>query len=378
MPNPLPSERLRSHSVADAELPELPDHVHATGAVPGASFASGSPAGGGFASFVLCATGFVLAAGGVALAAAPHFSWQLVRIGRELAALGLDNGVLVVGGLTLFALGLVHRAVMTAASAPTPHGESESAPLGAAIDELTTDLDLVRQSVLQVASEVQSLAQEQTSLHAELRDRHEQPAGTPAEPSTGSQHEAIFRLAASLDQLNARIDERMHGLDVQLRGHFQGVAEAVHESREAIDGRLRTLSAQVRARSVPVDLPSRPTAPPLSARAGRGEHSLEREPAPIGPDEPLEILVDLEDSPASPDQDLDESTLEFFATIEDLDQMVSGGKPPSSPATSRPAAPLHRGSPEAAPPALPDPAAGEDRLESLLPEESIRRHRPRT
>ena len=371
-------------SIESAGIPELPaDHLplhhHETEeAYDSVEYATPASTGG-FGSFVLSSTGFLLAAGGLALATAPHFSWQLTKVGRELASMGLESGTFVVGGLLLFGLGLVYRAVHAAASRTTPVRDEGMNELGLYVEDLATDLALLRESTMHVCSQVEGFGQHQEALHQELRAGHHHAAEAEGRGAV-SQHEAMFRLAASLDQLNARIDERMHHMDVQLRGHFQGVGEAIRESRESMDEGMRALSSRIQARSVDHTLPERTGAPSLAdlAESFDNGHGAGGDQGT----EELEVLVELEDPYET---ERDESSQEFFDTLEQLDQLVSRVEH-ETPALALDFDGLDFGEFEGTtdavgktpepPPVRPDPEPeyeDGDRLESLLPDDAVRR-----
>ena len=292
-----PMEASPDESLMDSEVPE--EHFPVLECLPEESFAPIPPRGMGTDSLLLLTTGFFLAVGGLALAAAPQYSWQVVKISRLLAGMGIESGTLLVGGLLLFALGLVLRAVVFHGSQPGPEESDEQSDFSLIAEQLATDLARVRHSVLQVTEEVVGMSESQATFLQEQR-------AEAALEEKGPQHDAVFRLAASLDQLNARVDERLHHMDVQLRGHFQGVGDAIRDSREAMDARMCVISAQVQAQGVDSRVPIHSEAPSLAGLATE--------------DEELEIVVDLEQGADA----LDESTMEFFETIEDLDELVSG------------------------------------------------------
>ncbi len=293
-----PMEDSHDESLPDSGSPE--EHLPVLECLPEESFAPQPPRKMGFDSLLLFTTGFLLAAGGLALAAAPEYSWQVVKIGRLLAGMGIESGTLIVGGFVMFALGFVHRAVVFHGTQPSPEESDEQAEFRLVTEQLATDLAQVRHSVMQVSEELVGMSESQSTFLQEQRAEAFQEEKSP-------QHDAVFRLAASLDQLNARVDERLHAMDVQLRGHFDGVGEAIRGTREAMDARMCALSTQMQAQGVDSAVPSHSEGPSLAGMATE-------EP------EELEIVVDLEQGVDPPD----ESSMEFFETIEELDELVSG------------------------------------------------------
>lgn len=183
------------------------------------------------AGFFLFWTGFLVAALGVALPLAHYFSLPDYQVGERLAELNIENGELIIGGLMLLAMGLVVRSAVRAArfgSSGTSSTRDDSDFLLVA-DQLATDVAQVLTSVMQISEEVTTLAQS----HRDFLQRQ-----SDDEANTDRQENALFRLAASLDKLNAHIDERVHGLDVQVRSHFDSIANAVHETRQLIEAHV--------------------------------------------------------------------------------------------------------------------------------------------
>ena len=169
---------------------------------------------------LLIALGFVLLATGVGFATAPHYSWQVTKVARQAAAYGVQNGVLILGGLVFFGLGLVARA----SAAPRKSEEPQEHPLEDELrllnEQLSGKLGQLRTSLLQISEGMGALSAQQQAQFAEQRtERPEVP-----------QQDGLFRLAASLDKLNAHFDERIHGIDLQLRSAFESLAAEIRRT----------------------------------------------------------------------------------------------------------------------------------------------------
>jgi hypothetical protein len=177
--------------------------------------------GAGFLFFL----GFCLVAAGVGFAAAPHYSWTVTKIARQVAALGLQNGVLVVGGLTLFGLGIVARG----RGNPVSEAVEDDAPneeLHLLNEQVSAKFSQTRTALLQLSEGQRTLASQLQALHQKADER---PA--PVEAPQNNNQDALFRLAASLDKLNAHVDERIHSIDLQLRSGLESLAGELRRSR---------------------------------------------------------------------------------------------------------------------------------------------------
>ena len=225
--------------------------------------------GGGWVHFFL---GTVLLGGAVALALAPEFSWRLTKIGEELQGYGVETGVLMLAGLIFFGLGFGTRSANRAATKaiaripqPEPPPASSDSDFLLVADQLATDLAQVRTSLLQISEELTGVGDSQRLLVKKVID--------DAQP-TEEEHNAVFRLAASVDKLNAHIDERLHGFDLQFRSSFESVTNAVHETHMALEARIDQMSAAIAAAPAPAEAPAAPAAP-AELEFASGEPSLE-------------------------------------------------------------------------------------------------------
>ena len=170
------------------------------------------------------------------------------------------NGELFVGGLLLLAMGLVLRTAVKVARAQPAGGSGSSShdesDFILVADQLATDVAQCLSSVMKISEEVSVLAQGQ-------RDAMQRQSSDGS--NTDRQETAIFTLAASIDKLNAHIDERVHGLDVQMRSRFDNIANAIHETRQALEshqvGGLAQTPRPLAAAPAPMAAPMAPAAP---------------------------------------------------------------------------------------------------------------------
>lgn len=303
---------------------------------------TGKVKGGGYA-LLLYLTGIGMAGSGVALALAPRISWQLTKVVRKLQPYGVDNSTLVVGGVVIFALGWVVRATVRAARSATQMQPDTSADLQLVTDQLASDLAVVKRAVSGLADRISAVAQGQQQL---LEMAVSQPAADGGQVS--DQQNALFRLAASLDQLGAKMDERIHCLDTEIRAKIEGVRHAVDESRSAVEARFGGQNLGGPA------LGGQALGSPF-ATVDAGVVHVEDQLV----DEELDVLVELEKELLEGD----EPHLEFFDTVEDLDTVVlteEGAMNGLDTAAENP--------PEPRSP-LPNSTLSEEALDALLPDD---------
>lgn len=256
--------------------------------------------GAGFLFFL----GFCLIAAGVGFAAAPHYSWTVTKIARQATALGVQNGVLVVGGLILFGLAIVARSRGGSTTVVSSEDDTSGEELHLLNEQLSAKFSQTRTALLQLSEGQRALGSQLQALQQRVE---EQP--TQQEPAPNQNQDAIFRLAASLDKLNAHFDERIHGIDLQLRSGLETLAGELRRSRS--------------------ERPAIP-APPVPAR---------REPARSQPSTSM----------------APEGAIDFYETMQKLDAIAGGAEAGSPPQRRDPPAPFG--------------SSSGTTLDSLLPEE---------
>lgn len=232
--------------------------------------------------------GALLSLFGLSLALAPEFSWQLTKIGRALAAAGIESGTLIVGGLVFAGLGQVARQKPTAVAAvPTPEPLDANNELRFISDQLVTQLSHLQTSTLQIAEDVAGISEVQKSFFLKLDGKDD----------LAEEHrDALFRLAASLDKLNAHFDERIHAIDLQVRSGLDGLIQAIGQTRQHLERHIDASASKFSAKM----------SPPTSASSS--------------PSEELHVLVELEEpSESGPESE------DFFGTsLERLDEISRG------------------------------------------------------
>lgn len=189
-------------------------------------FATGPQKGAGAGFLFLL--GFALVATGVGFALAPHYSWQVTKIAHRASELGVQNGVLLVGGLVLFGLSIVARSAGATTTVDTgSHHDALQADLQVLDEQLSAKIGQLRTALMQVQEGVNGVANQQ-------QEHFSRQQGSRGEGADHSQ-EALFRLAASLDKLHAHFDERVHAVDLQLRSGFESLLNVSHDLRRVLD-----------------------------------------------------------------------------------------------------------------------------------------------
>jgi len=182
--------------------------------------------GGGFGHGLLLSLGALLLAGGLALGFAPRYSWQATRIARQVTRLGFDPVLIGASGLLLFSLGVLGSSL----ARRIRHAPRPDARLGPALDQVAFD-------VAQLDAGLEELAEEMRLLRAghDALARHHESQDQEKE----SPYDAVFRLAASLDHVHAKLDERLGSVGSELRREVASVASTVKDGRAAIDEGVR-------------------------------------------------------------------------------------------------------------------------------------------
>ncbi len=181
---------------------------------------------GGAESVLLFLTGFAVAAGGLALAAAPNMSWHLSKIALKLESMGIHSGTFIMGGLVLLGLGMVTRSLAHAVHAASAD-PSLFAQLADDVTRTRASVGRLDRRVALVGKTVQTQGQSQSEALAALPSQSRAALETALaqskgdEEQRGSKSDALWRLAASVDQLGARLDrgleEQRKLMEAQLR-----------------------------------------------------------------------------------------------------------------------------------------------------------------
>ena len=188
-------------------------------------------------SIILLAMGFILFAAGIALVVAPDYSERARSLADFLARFaGLQSGVLVLGGLVFFSLGVLSRGItrenssvrITSASPDRDDGVD----LSPAIEQLADEMAQLGATVQQVSSDV-GKASETLQHLLQAQDAHPHDSGHAQQPL---EHDPLFRLASSLDQMNARLDKRMNELSARVDERIANLGDLLQAGAKGTGG----------------------------------------------------------------------------------------------------------------------------------------------
>lgn len=191
----------------------------------------------GIVSWALSVTGFAAAVSGLVLSKSQHFSWTLHEYARELQAMSFDSGTLILGGLSLMGLGIAIRSSSAAAKARHELREVRDQEPGAEqMSELDLTLRAVSRTVNTMHQKVEEISVRQQKAERDLAMQRE-------ESWHEKQGEALFRLAASLDDLGQRLMDGQEKLLEAVLEHTTGIADRIELGLAAREAELREAGA---------------------------------------------------------------------------------------------------------------------------------------
>ena len=173
---------------------------------------------------------------GMTLSLGPRLSWKLSQIAEGFRHLGIEGGVLMMGGLTMIALGLLRRGQVTLRTPTTEQAEDRLL-----IEQLTKDSLRAAADLSRLESGLAHVESELVATRQELAQRiansaREVVGMIPPPQEIPSPDEAIFRLAASLDQVGMRIEQRLKAQYTALQDHLEDVGAAILSARNHMQG----------------------------------------------------------------------------------------------------------------------------------------------
>jgi hypothetical protein len=188
---------------------------------------------GRFGAYLMTVVGLLLLAGGAALAAAPWAPWQIAdvlgKVASRLETMGIHAGALAVGGMGLLSVAWVGRSVARLAAQPA---EPEPVLVGS-MRKLVQHVAGLTGSVQHLEQEVRELALREPIINIDAP-----PPDADLIQLYRDQKDAVFRLAASLDQLGKKISERL-GRDISgLEHHFEVLRAELQTTRSTLNGDL--------------------------------------------------------------------------------------------------------------------------------------------
>jgi len=170
---------------------------------------------------LLFASGTLLWIGAIGLMTLPGLFPQYAWIFRHAAKHGVTSGPLVLIGLCLVGLGFIARAL------GAPKDEQTESEERLRFDQLATELVLLREGLDATRADV-ALVRATTQSALELAEAER------ANEAAENRQDAIFRLAASLDQVGARLAQRVQSQQTAIHGTLQELATSVRVVQEQI------------------------------------------------------------------------------------------------------------------------------------------------
>jgi hypothetical protein len=239
--------------------------------------------------------GLIGLVGGAVLWAGAPFQSTLADAAKALGEVSLHPSTLVVVGLLLYCFARIRKFQI-----------EQSRFLAGKDDGL---LEQVAASQVHTRNALEKLAHSQSAMDEGQRTmRHElqqltAAAERKAKEDDGSAQEAIFRLAASLDQLGARVEQRMQAQYETFHAGLQQVGNEIVAAQTDLRELLSQLPAALPAAAAQESsdpwtepLPrGEPTAEP--AQAERPQQRAAPRPQPQGPSEPISSLGVLDNIP---------------------------------------------------------------------------------
>ena len=173
-----------------------------------------------FGAPILMGFGFASAAIGGMWAFAPETLTGFTGFLETLESGQIAAGDLMVGGLLCFAMGMIGRYPRTMAKSMLDLDQTDQAvtELGADMVEVSNLMQEMRDDQLQARSEVHALS-------AKVREWR-------ADDKSSEANDALFRLAASLDQLHAQFDRRLGEVTHVIEGRVSETFQLVEASRD--------------------------------------------------------------------------------------------------------------------------------------------------
>lgn len=263
----------------------------------GASRASHTPPRAASGGGLLTATGVLLVIGGGLLAAVPtvvpEYAWAV----KSAAQYGVTFGLIAFSGIVLVGLGRVVRQV-NKASAATERNNSDDMLM---LEHLVLDFTKLRDGVQDLRQELAQVRESNTTIQQSV-------VGLGESQNAEGKQDAIFRMAASLDQVGARIEHRLGTQSTALQDALAELSNAILATH--------TLVTELAS--------STPSNPRDGARESHREGNRESrartpqrspEPQAHAPESELDVWVELDaDEPRS---------LGLLDTLDDLGQTQS-------------------------------------------------------
>ena len=258
--------------------------------------------GGQFESNVLLFFGFVCIVGGSALSLLPQFSWKAEQVLNGFDHMGIHGGAVAIGGLVLVGLGLVRRQVSASGKLGGDYEDLLFEQIAADIVLTRGTLDHLQDVTESMQAEIAGLSRDLPGLSREVARLAAQPPPQP-QVVTGGNDDALYGLAASLDKLGARLEQRLKAQHDALQSHLGDMASTLMQMRQSAEA----ISAQAEqaARAALLAPVVQPIAQPVAHAEPQVAYTEPQAEAPVEHDEAeqrkLGLLDTLDDygTPAS-------------------------------------------------------------------------------
>jgi len=185
---------------------------------------------------------------------------------QKASSHGITPGALWCLSVLLFGLSVFARALGRNVESL---GSSDDQSL--LMDQLTTDLAITRTSMQELRVEFVYLKDQVSNMGRDL------PTSIVA-ANESSTRDAMYRLAASLDQVGARLEQRIRSQ----QGTLESTLQEVQQSLQATCEQVTQLGETLQQATAPVDAwaaPAEPAPPPLSL--GLLDHMADENAAPV-------------------------------------------------------------------------------------------------
>ncbi len=178
--------------------------------------------GGAIGGVLVAVLGLAAVLAGVAISIGPDYVAELEPWVARSIDLGLRADVLAMGGIVLLAVAWAARTARENARTLLEPGLAVSY-----LDDLTADMSLLQNMAHELLGNTVEQGVQVSTLRKELLE-HRQEMGV-ANPK-----DALFRLAASLDQLGARIDSRIGEATAAVCESTESVTGAIESARNSV------------------------------------------------------------------------------------------------------------------------------------------------
>ncbi len=212
---------------------------------------------------LLVLMGFGTTLAGLALSMGPKFSWKVDQISQGFDYLGIHGGTMIMGGLILAALGMIRRGLSLHLA-----NDGRDVDYELSMNQIAVDLGDVRAALLEFDERFRGMKGAMKMISAQIAETGKR------EDSDGKSEDAIFRMAASIDQTSARMDKRMSELFEGLRQNLSGAGSEFDQTRMA----LQAVSSDVQAASQRIESALSEAMELMTAPAS---NSREQAPAPV-------------------------------------------------------------------------------------------------